>query len=129
MTIIEQLARFLAARLRLPFETGSEAAVFFGYMQDFPVKAVGVYANGLRAPGDPEGTRVQVIIRSDQDGGWPLDMAARITELLDEQRDLLFVPGGDYVSRVATERGFEFSGIADNGTQLYAADFTIYHCG
>ena len=130
MTIIEQMARFLAVKLRLPFE-GREAggAVFFGYMPAEPVKAICVYANDLRAPGDLDGARVQVVIRSDTDGAWPLEKAVEIMRLLDEQRDLIFTPNGDYVNRIVTEKGFEFSGIAANNTQIYAANFKVYYCG
>ena len=130
MTIIEQLARYLAAKLRLGFEeTGAGAAVFFGYMPMEPVKAVCVYANDLRAPGDSDGVRVQVAIRSDADGAWPLNLAVEILRLLDDRRDLLFVPDGSYVSRVETQRGFEFTGLSDDNTQFYTAEFCIYSCG
>ena len=125
MTIIEQLARYLAAKLRMPFEDG----VFFGYMPADPVKAVCVYANDLRAPGDQGGVRVQIAIRSDTDGAWPLSLAVEIMRLLDDQRDLLFVAEGDYVNRVETERGFEFTGLNDSNTQFYTADFKVYACG
>ena len=130
MTIVEQLARFIAAKLGLPFEgIDAEAAVFFGCLPDAPKKAVCVYAGGLRPAGDYEGTRVQVVIRSDSDGGWPLRQAARLTALLDEARDLIFVPDGLYVDRVEAERGFEFTGTAGEGAQYYAAGFRIYCCG
>ncbi len=131
MNIIEQMARYLAAKLALPFEGGGddEAAVFFGYMPAEPVKAVCVYAGDLRAPGDPDGARVQVVIRSNEDGAWPLRVAVEILRQLDERRDLLFLSEGDYVNRVETERGFEFNGLSDNNTQLYAADFRVYACG
>ena len=125
MTVVEQLARYLAAKLQLPFEE----KVFFGYMPAEPVKAVCVYAADLRAPGDLDGARVQVAIRSDADGAWPLSLAVEIMRLLDDQRDLLFTAGGDYVSRVQTERGFEFTGLSDGGTQFYTADFKVYACG
>ena len=125
MTIIEQLARYLAGKLQLPFEDG----VFYGYMPAEPVKAVCVYANDLRAPGDLEGVRVQVAIRSDTDGAWPLELAVEIMRLLDDQRDLLFTAEGDYVNRVETERGFEFTGLNDSNTQFYTADFKVYACG
>ena len=130
MTIIEQLARYLAAKLGLPFEGGGEEpAVFFGYLPAEPVKAVCVYASDLRAPGDLDGARAQVVIRSDADGAWPLTVAAEILRQLDERRDLLFTPGGCYVNRVETVRGFEFNGINDNDAQYYAAEFRVYSCG
>lgn len=131
MNIIEQLARYLAARLALPFEgnADAEAAVFFGSMPSEPVRAICVYASDLRAAGDPDGVRVQLVIRSDEDGAWPLRMAEEILCQLDERRDLLFSPEGNYVNRVETERGFEFTGINDNNAQFYAADFRIYACG
>ena len=130
MTIVEELARYIAARLGLPFEDcGAEAGVFFGCMPDTPAKAVCVYAGGLRPAGDADGSRVQVVIRSDADGGWPLRQAVALTALLDEARDLIFAPEGHYVNRVVTERGFEFTGTAANNTQFYAADFRIYYCG
>ena len=131
MTIIEQLARYLASKLGLPFEggPGAEAACFFGYMPAEPTKAVCVYANDLRAPGDLDGVRVQIAIRSDTDGAWPLSLAVEILRLLDDRRDLLFTAEGDYVNRVETERGFEFTGLNDSNTQFYTADFKVYACG
>ena len=131
MTIIEQLARYLAAKLELAFEGDgrADAACFFGYMPAEPVRAVCVYAGDLRAPGDLDGVRVQIAIRSDADGAWPLSLAVEIMRLLDDQRDLLFTAEGDYVNRVETERGFEFSGLNDGNTQLYTADFRVYACG
>ena len=131
MTIIEQMARYLAVKLSLPFEGGGSAAAacFYGYMPAEPVKAVCVYANDLRAPGDLDGARVQVAIRSDTDGAWPLELAVEIMRLLDDQRDLLFTAEGDYVNRIETERGFEFTGLNDSNTQFYTADFKVYACG
>lgn len=130
MTILEQLARYLAAKLSLPFEdVGAEASVFFGALPDAPAKAVCVYASDLRPAGDDDGSRVQVILRSDSDGGWPAELSARVMALLDEARDVAFVPDGCYVNRVETERGFEFTGTAANGAQFYAARFRIYTCG
>lgn len=129
MTIIEQLARFLASKLRLPFEgADADGAVFFGYMPDKPAKAICVYANDLRTPGDSEGTRVQIIIRSDMDGAWPLEKAVQIMRLLDGRRDLTFTADGDYIIRVEAEKGFEFSGLAAGNTQMYAANFVVYAC-
>ena len=130
MTILEQLARYLAAKLNLPFEDlDAQASVFFGALPDAPAKAVCVYASDLRPSGDDDGSRVQVIIRSDMDGGWPAQLAVRLMALLDEARDVCFVPDGCYVNRVETERGFEFTGTSQNGAQYYAARFRIYTCG
>lgn len=129
MTIVEQLARYLSARLGLPFEGGDAGgAVFFGCLPDRPVKAVCVYAMDLRDGGDGEGTRVQVALRSDADGAWPLDMAAAIMALLDARRDLVLAEGGDYVHRIEAVRGFEYSGMEGNATQFYTADFRVYWC-
>lgn len=130
MTILEQLARYLAAKLGLPFEDlDAEASVFFGALPDAPARAVCVYASDLRPAGDDDGSRVQVILRSNGDSGWPAALSARVMALLDEARDVAFVPDGCYVNRVETERGFEFTGTAANGAQFYAARFRIYTCG
>ena len=131
MNVVEQLARYLAAKLGLPFEGSGDdaAAVFFGYMPAEPVRAVCVYAADLRAPGDADGARVQIAIRSDLDGAWPLELAEEILELLDERRDLLLSIDGSYVHRVETERGFEFSGLESGNAQIYVADFRVYACG
>ena len=129
MTIIEQAARYLAAKLRLPFESDQPGSVFFGYMPAKPAKAICVYANDLRAPGDDEGARIQVVVRSDLDGAWPLEKSVEIMRLLDEQRDVLFTKDGDFISRIETESGFEFAGMSDNQIQMYAANFRVYYCG
>jgi hypothetical protein len=129
MSIIEQLARFLAGKLQLPLEGDTDGAVFYGYMPEKPTKAICVYANDLRAPGDDEGTRVQIVVRSDMDGGWALAQSLSIMSILDDARDLIFVRDGAYIPRIETEKGFQFSGMAGNNTQFYAANFRIYYCG
>lgn len=129
MTIIEQLARFLASKLSFQFEGTHSGSVFFGYLPETPIKAICVYANDLRAPGDLDGARVQIVIRSDLDGAWPLEQAVEIARLLDDARDMIFVPDGAYITRIETEKGFEFAGMAGNNTQLYAANFRVYYCG
>ena len=129
VTIIEQLARYIAIRLKLPFEGVSDAgSVFFGYLPAEPVKAVCVYADDLRAEGSASGTRVQIVIRSDTDGLWPLERGLEIMRLLDRRHDIMFQADGSYVNRIETDKGFEFAGMADNNTQLYAANFRIYYC-
>ena len=129
MSIVEQLARFLAGKLALPFEDcGAGASVFFGWMPEAPVRAVCVLADGLRPDGDAGGSRVQVLIRAGTDGGWALERAAEILSLLDGARDLMLVPEGAVLSRAEVERGFRFSGLAGNNTQFYAAEFVIFAC-
>ena len=66
MSIIEQLARYLAPRLGMTFEED----VFFGYLPPAPAKAVCVYAGEIRPDGDREGCRVRVAVRSARDGAW-----------------------------------------------------------
>lgn len=128
MTIIEQLARHIANRLCHPFEGDEDGSVFFGYMPAEPVRAICVYAEDLRPEGDTYGTRVQIVIRSDTDGLWPLETGLSIMRLLDGQRDTMLQPDGAYINRIDMEQGFEFGGISDNNTQLYAANFAIYYC-
>ena len=129
MTIIEQMARWLAAKLDLPVEdTGAGGAVFWGYLPEAPARAVCVYAGELRPEGDADGTRVQIVVRSDADGAWPLKTALTIVRLLNDRRDVLFVPDGAYISRVETERGFEFAGMSDGNRQLYEGYFRVYDC-
>ena len=129
MTMLEQLARHLAARLRLPFEGDAEGAVFFGMLPEAPLRALAVVAADLRAGDDGEGSRVRVLVRSDGDGAWPLERAAEILRLLDGARDLLLTPGGGVVHRVEALRGFEFSGVDAAGAQVYAAEFRVVGCG
>ena len=129
MTIVEQLARFLASKLSLEFEGTTPGSVFFGYLPESPVKSLGVYANDLRTPGDDDGTRIQIAIRSNLDGAWPLNMGIEIMRLLDDARDLIFIPKGAYISRVEVEKGFEFMGFVGDNSQMYTANFVVYYCG
>lgn len=129
MTMLEQMARFLASRLGYAFEGDSDGSVFFGYLPEKPVKAICVYANELRASGDRDGTRIQVGIRSDMDGAWPLETAVRIMALLDDAHDLLFTEDGKYINRIETQSGFEYAGLDSNNTQFYTANFRVYCCG
>lgn len=126
--IIEELARYIAKKLQMPFEGSSDTgAVFFGYLPETPKKAVCVYGTDMR-PGGRDGTRVQIAIRSDNDGSWPINVGFRILEELDGAGDIMLTLDGAYVSRIVTERGFEFGGIDTDGRQLYTADLLIYYC-
>lgn len=127
MTIVEQAARYIAAKLRTPFEGTEDGSVFWGYLPETPTKAICVYADDLRCPGDDEGTKLQVIIRSDLDGGWALEKAIAIMSILDDMRDLIFVQDGAYITRISAEKGFEFNGMSNNA-QFYSANFQVYYC-
>ena len=125
MTLVEQLARYLAHRLGLGFEK----VVFFGYMPESPVRAIGVYAGDLRPAGDFEGTRVEVAVRSDLDAAWAMEQAVAIMGLLDGLKDVMFIPEGSYIHRVEAGKGFEFTGVEDGNVQYYTAWFQVYGCG
>ena len=117
MTIVEQLARFLANKLQLPFEGTEAGAVFYGYLPEEPVKAICVYANDLRAPGDSDGTRVQIVVRSDMDGAWALAQSMQIMSELDDARDLAQVaeaPAGKRASRCLRALVLAGVGLAGN---------------
>ena len=124
MTLVEQLARYLAHRLGLGFET----EVFFGYMPETPARAIGVYASDLRPADDLEGTRVEVAVRSDLDGAWAMEQAVAIMRALDGLRDAMFTPEGSYIHRVEAEKGFEFTGVEGQNVQYYTARFRVYGC-
>ena len=125
MSIIEQLARYLAPRLGMTFEED----VFFGYLPPAPAKAVCVYAGEIRPRGDREGCRVRVAVRSARDGAWPVAKAEQVMRAMEGLRDAMLVPGGMVVHRAEVERGFEFAGMEENATQFYTADFRVYACG
>lgn len=127
MTIIEQLARYIAAELGLEFEGTSEGSVFFGYIPQRPVKAICFLANDLKPPKDDEGTRVQIYIRSDKDGAYPLNIGIDIMRLLDDRTDVLFIEGGNYISRIKTERGLRAE-VVDDDMQGYSINFCVYYC-
>lgn len=129
MSILEQLARYLANRLGIDYEGGA-SGVFCGAMPEAPARAVCVCADDLRSPGDARGTGVTVTVRSDRDGAWPLETAAAVVRSLDGRRDVLLVPDGDHVHRIELEGGFAYDGYAPYNTQTYVGTFRIYwSCG
>lgn len=56
------------------------------------------------------------------------ETAIEIMRCMDGERDMIFVPEGDYINRIKVEKGFEFIGLDNNRTQMYTANFRIYHC-
>lgn len=127
MTIIEQIAHYIADELQLEYEGNSDGSVYYGHLPGKPSKAVCVYAYEVPSS-DGLGARIQIIIRYDDDKIFPLDLGMRIYDLLVDKKDLLLVPDGNFIERIVLERGFEFFGVDGRETQLYSANFKVYYC-
>jgi hypothetical protein len=128
MTLIEQLARYLADEGIGPFEGKESGAIFSGVMPPAPQRAINVRATDLRTPGDTDGARVQIGVRSEGATPWSLEKAIEIVELLADLRDLLFTPDGFYIIGIELMNGPSFGSLEPNVEQLYYSNFRIYYC-
>ena len=98
-----------------------------GIMPMEPDRIVTVYATGLLKPRDPDGSRFQVIVRSERDNDTALGDALRIIDLLDEFEGLLTIDS-PYILRMAAESGAANLGADGNGRLSYSINFRAWYC-
>lgn len=128
MSIIEQLARYLASEDVGVLEGNDEGSIFWGAMPALPVKAICVCGSDMRQRRDSDGARVMIYIRSDEDGSWPIEKSMQIADMLDGLNNILLVENGDYVVRVTVENGPSFVGLISNATQAYSINLRVHYC-
>lgn len=118
MELTEHIAVFL---------NGSGTPATSGMMPISPNRIATVYATGVRPRGDDEGSRFQVIVRSEPDSDTAIADAMRIADLLD---DFSGITGIDspYFARILLENGATALGADENGRLMYSLNFRAWIC-
>ena len=118
MELIEHIAAFLI---------GNGIPAVSGLMPTDPDRIAVVYATGVRPHGDDEGSRFQVIVRSEPDADTAIADSMRIADLLD---DFSGITGIDspYFARILLEGGAAALGADENRRLLYSLNFRAWIC-
>ena len=118
MELIEHIAQYL---------NGNGIEATSGVMPAFPARIATVYATGIRPAKDGEGSRFQVIVRSEADSDTAIGDIMRIIDLLD---DFSGITGLDspYFARIQLESGATALGADENRRPMYSANFRAWIC-
>lgn len=118
MELTEHIAVFL---------NGNGIYAASGMLPTSPDRAAAVYATGVRPKGDDEGSRFQIIVRSEPETDTAVSDAMRIVELLD---DFSGITGIDspYFARIVLESGVTALGADENRRLLYSVNFRAWIC-
>jgi len=119
MELTEHIAQFLRDN---DFEGATS-----GQMPPDPDRIATAYATGVRNPGDPDGSRFQVIVRSERDNDTAMGDALRVIELLDEFEGILTIDS-PYFQRITVEGGAANLGADGNGRISYSINFRAWYC-
>jgi len=109
------------------FLRGSGFYACSGFLPQSPDRAAAVYATGLRPKGDDEGSRFQIIVRSDPTGDTALADAMQIADLLDDFSGILAIDS-PYFQRITLENGATALGADENGRVSYSLNFRAWVC-
>lgn len=118
MELIEHIAQYL---------NGNGINCTSGLMPAAPARIATVYATGVRPARDGEGSRFQVIVRSEADSDTAIGDIMRIVDLLD---DFSGITGLDspYFARIQLESGAAALGADENRRPMYSANFRAWIC-
>jgi hypothetical protein len=119
MELTEHIAAFLRAN-GFPDATS-------GAMPPEPDRAVTVYATGVRARRDEEGSRFQIIVRSEKGIDTALADAMQIMELLDDFSGITAIDS-PYFGRIVAESGIAAMGEDSSRRLLYSLNFRVWYC-
>lgn len=98
-----------------------------GSMPPEPDRVTTVYATGLRNRQDDDGSRFQVICRSERNVDTALGDAMLVQDVLEDFSGLLAIDS-PYVYRIITESGAANLGMDNNERLLYSVNFRAYFC-
>lgn len=98
-----------------------------GIMPPDPDRCATVYATGVRSRRDEEGSRFQIIVRSEKEMDTALADAMDIIDLLDDFSGILTI-NSPYISRIALESGAASLGADENRRTLYSINFRAWVC-
>lgn len=118
MELIEHIAKYL---------NGNGIETTSGIMPAFPARIATVYATGVRPARDGDGSRFQVIVRSEADNDTALGDIMRIIDLLDDFSGITDLDS-PYFARIQLESGAAALGADDNRRPSYSANFRAWVC-
>lgn len=98
-----------------------------GSMPAEPDRVATVYATGLRNRRDDDGSRFQVIVRSERDCDTAIGEAMLVLELLEDFSGLLTIDS-PYVHRIEVDSGVGNIGKDGNNRLSYSVNFRAFYC-
>lgn len=118
MPLTEQIALFLT-------ENGFPA--FSAALPSLPDRAVAVLASDLRPEADAEGSRFELLVRSERDKDSALEDCCKLISLL-LNCPLALSVGGSLILRAELENGGAFLGLDEHRRARYSLNFRVWHC-
>lgn len=119
MELTEHIANFL--------RTNGFAGATSGVMPHEPDRITAVFATGVKKRQDSEGSRFQIIVRSEPDNDTALSDAMRIEELLDDFSGITSIES-PYFSRIVSESGVSKFDVDEKRRVLYSLNFRAWYC-
>lgn len=116
--LTEQIALFLQE---------NDFNAFSGALPGTPDRAVAVVASDLRPDADAEGSRFQLIVRSERDSDSAVEDCCRLICLLLKCPLALSAEGG-LILRSSLESGTAFLGLDENRRVRYSLNLRVWHC-
>lgn len=98
-----------------------------GEMPATPDRALTVYATGVRPRRDQDGSRFQILVRSEPGTDTALQDALYVADLLDDFEGML-TPDGPYFQRIELQSGAANLGLDANRRLTYSLNFIAYTC-
>ena len=117
MQIIDHIAAYLSGVL----------PATSGIMHDEPDRCATVYATGVRPRSDDEGSRIQIIVRSERDVDTALGDAMTIADMLDDFSGVLNIDS-PYFARISMEGGVAALGADENRRLMYSINLRAWTC-
>lgn len=100
-----------------------------GIMAAEPDRTAAVYATGVKNPQDDDGSRFQIIVRSEKGVDTALDDIMTICDLLEGFSGIMSADAGaPYFLRIELDSGAANLGEDDNRRILYSANFNAWYC-
>lgn len=98
-----------------------------GQLPAAPDRNAAVFATGLRARQDIEGSRFQILVRSSPGNNDGLNDAMYIADLLDDYQGCLS-PDSPYIQRIELTNGVASIGSDESGRTTYSLNFVAFVC-
>ena len=118
-----ELTEHIAAYLRANDFEGATS----GLMPPEPDRMATVYATGVRARRDEDGSRFQVIVRGEPGNDTALGDAMRIIDLLEDFSGIMS-PDSPYFTRIRLESGATSLGVDPADRLSYSINFRAFYC-
>lgn len=118
MELIEHIAAYL---------NGNAIPAVTGIMPPYPDRCAAVYATGVRPRSDDEGSRFQVVVRSERSTDTAMRDAMTIVDMLDDFTGVTGI-NSPYFARIQLEGGVAALGADENDRLTYSANFRAWIC-